>query len=202
MKQIRLVVADDEQLIRGALVALLELEDDISVVGSADNGSDAVALAQQLQPDVCLLDLEMPPTDGIYAAEEILRKVNTAVVIVTRHARPGVLRRALASRVSGFVPKSTPAEKLAVVIRDVAAGRRYVDPEIAATALNAESCPLTARELDVLRLSRAGETVQSMAKTLHLAPGTVRNYISSAMARLAVQTRFEAARIAWEQGWI
>ena len=202
MKQIRLVVADDEQLIRGALVALLELEDDISVVGSADNGSDAVALALQLQPDVCLLDLEMPPTDGIYAAEEILRKVNTAVVIVTRHARPGVLRRALASRVSGFVPKSTPAEKLAVVIRDVAAGRRYVDPEIAATALNAESCPLTARELDVLRLSRAGETVQSMAKTLHLAPGTVRNYISSAMARLAVQTRFEAARIAWEQGWI
>jgi len=202
MKQIRLVVADDEQLIRGALVALLELEDDISVVGSADNGSDAVALAQQLQPDVCLLDLEMPPTDGIYAAEEILRKVNTAVVIVTRHARPGVLRRALASRVSGFVPKSTPAEKLAVVIRDVAAGRRYVDPEIAATALNAESCPLTARELDVLRLSRAGETVQSMAKTLHLAAGTVRNYISSAMARLAVQTRFEAARIAWEQGWI
>lgn len=202
MKQIRLVVADDEQLIRGALVALLELEDDISVVGSADNGSDAVALALQLQPDVCLLDLEMPPTDGIYAAEEILRKVNTAVVIVTRHARPGVLRRALASRVSGFVPKSTPAEKLAVVIRDVAAGRRYVDPEIAATALNAESCPLTARELDVLRLSRAGETVQGMAKTLHLAPGTVRNYISSAMARLAVQTRFEAARIAWEQGWI
>ncbi|AJT42590.1 response regulator transcription factor [Psychromicrobium lacuslunae] len=202
MKQIRLIIADDEQLIRGALVALLELEEDILVVGSADNGSDAVALAKELQPDVCLLDLEMPPSDGIYAAEEILAKVNTAVVIVTRHARPGVLRRALASRVAGFVPKSTPAEKLAMVIRDVAAGRRYVDPEIAAVALNAESCPLTSRELDVLRLSRAGETVQSMAKTLHLAPGTVRNYISSAMARLAVQTRFEAAKIAWEQGWI
>ncbi|WP_394940724.1 DNA-binding response regulator [Psychromicrobium sp. YIM B11713] len=202
MKQIRLVLADDEQLIRGALVALLELEEDIVVVGSTDNGTEAVALARSLAPDVCVLDLEMPPTDGIYAAEEILRSVNTSVVIVTRHARPGVLRRALASRVAGFVPKSTPAEKLAMVIRDVAAGKRYVDPEIAATALNAERCPLTARELDVLRLSRAGESVQSMARILHLAPGTVRNYISSAMARLAVQTRFEAAKIAWEQGWI
>lgn len=174
----------------------------MDVVGSADNGSDALALARELAPDVCVLDLEMPPTDGIYAAEQILRSVDTKVVIVTRHARPGVLRRALASKISGFVPKSTPAEKLASVIRDVAAGKRYVDPEIAATALNAESCPLTARELDVLRLSRAGDTVQSMAKTLHLAPGTVRNYISSAMARLGVQTRFEAAAVAWDHGWI
>lgn len=199
---IRIVLADDEQLIRGALVALLELEDDLEVVGSADNGTDAVALAQELAPEVCVLDLEMPPTDGIYAAEQILRSVNTRVVMVTRHARPGVLRRALASKISGFVPKSTPAEKLASVIRDVAAGKRYVDPEIAATALNAESCPLTARELEVLRLSRSGESIQSMAKTLHLAPGTVRNYVSSAMARLGVQTRYEAATIAWEQGWI
>ncbi|GAA1049426.1 response regulator transcription factor [Arthrobacter russicus] len=199
---IRIVLADDEQLIRGALVALLGLETDLDVVGSADNGSDALALARELAPDVCVLDLEMPPTDGIYAAEQILRSVDTKVVIVTRHARPGVLRRALASKISGFVPKSTPAEKLASVIRDVAAGKRYVDPEIAATALNAESCPLTARELDVLRLSRAGDTVQSMAKTLHLAPGTVRNYISSAMARLGVQTRFEAAAVAWDHGWI
>lgn len=199
---IRIVLADDEQLIRGALVALLGLETDLTVVGSADNGVDALALARELLPDVCVLDLEMPPTDGIYAAEQILRSVDTKVMMVTRHARPGVLRRALASKISGFVPKSTPAEKLASVIRDVAAGKRYVDPEIAATALNAESCPLTARELDVLRLSRAGDTVQSMAKTLHLAPGTVRNYISSAMARLGVPTRFEAATIAWEQGWI
>jgi len=199
---IRIVLADDEQLIRGALVALLGLETDLDVVGSADNGTDALALARELAPDVCVLDLEMPPTDGIYAAEQILRSVDTKVVIVTRHARPGVLRRALASKISGFVPKSTPAEKLASVIRDVAAGKRYVDPEIAATALNAESCPLTARELDVLRLSRAGDTVQSMAKTLHLAPGTVRNYISSAMARLGVQTRFEAAAVAWDHGWI
>ncbi|MDN5667314.1 MAG: response regulator transcription factor [Renibacterium salmoninarum] len=199
---IRIVLADDEQLIRGALVALLGLETDLDVVGSADNGTDALALARELAPDVCVLDLEMPPTDGIYAAEQILRSVDTKVVIVTRHARPGVLRRALASKISGFVPKSTPAEKLVSVIRDVAAGKRYVDPEIAATALNAESCPLTARELDVLRLSRAGDTVQSMAKTLHLAPGTVRNYISSAMARLGVQTRFEAAAVAWDHGWI
>lgn len=199
---IRLILADDEELIRGALVALLGLEDDLEVVAHAGTGDEAVTLAQQHRPDVCVLDLEMPPTDGIYAAEQILRTVDTKAVIVTRHARPGVLRRALASKVSGFVPKSTPAEQLAQVIRDVAAGRRYVDPDIAASALAAESCPLTVRELDVLRLSRKGEPIQAIAKGLHLAPGTVRNYISAAMAKLDVDTRHEAAALAWEQGWI
>ncbi|MUK01445.1 response regulator [Vibrio cholerae] len=199
---IRLVLADDEHLIRGALVALLGLEPDLEIVASADNGTDAVRLAREHAPDVCVLDLEMPPTDGIYAAEEILRSVATRVVIVTRHARPGVLRRALASRVSGFVPKSTPADKLADVIRDVAAGRRYVDPDIAASALTGESCPLTARELDVLRHGRQGASLQTIARELHLAPGTVRNYVSSAMAKLNAPSRHEAAAIAWEQGWI
>lgn len=199
---IRLVLADDEHLIRGALEALLGLEPDLDVVASADNGTDAVRLAREYTPDVCVLDLEMPPTDGIYAAEEILRSVATRVVIVTRHARPGVLRRALASRVAGFVPKSTPADQLANVIRDVAAGRRYVDPDIAASALTGESCPLTPRELDVLRHGRQGASVQTIARELHLAPGTVRNYVSSAMTKLDVPSRHEAATIAWEQGWI
>lgn len=199
---IRLVLADDEHLIRGALEALLGLEPDLDVVASADNGTDAVRLAREYTPDVCVLDLEMPPTDGIYAAEEILRSVATRVVIVTRHARPGVLRRALASRVAGFVPKSTPADQLANVIRDVAAGRRYVDPDIAASALTGESCPLTPRELDVLRHGRQGASVQTIARELHLAPGTVRNYVSSAMTKLDVPSRHEAAAIAWEQGWI
>ncbi|WP_247827923.1 response regulator transcription factor [Arthrobacter antioxidans] len=199
---IRVVLADDEQLIRGALVALLGLEPDLEVVASTDNGTDAVRLAKEHAPDVCVLDLEMPPTDGIYAAEEILRSVATRVVIVTRHARPGVLRRALASRVSGFVPKSTPADQLANVIRDVAAGRRYVDPDIAASALSGESCPLTGRELDVLRHGRQGASLQTIARELHLAPGTVRNYVSSAMTKLDATSRHEAAALAWEQGWI
>lgn len=199
---IRLLVADDEHLIRGALIALLNLEPDIEVVASAANGAEAIELALETSPDVCLLDLEMPEADGLEAASRILASVSTRVVIVTRHARPGVLRRALASRVSGFVPKSTPAEELANVIRDVAAGRRYIDPEIAATALTAERCPLTDRELDALRYSRSTMSVQQIAERLHLAPGTVRNYLSSAMTKLNASSRHEAAEIAWQQGWI
>ncbi|MFV0450659.1 MAG: DNA-binding response regulator [Propioniciclava sp.] len=199
---IRLLVADDEHLIRGALVALLDLEPDIEVVATADNGVTAVAQALAARPDVCLLDLEMPEADGVEAAAQILSTVDTRAIIVTRHARPGVLRRALASKVSGFVPKSTPAEELADVIRTVAAGRRYIDPEIAATALSVERCPLTDRELDVLRHSRSTMTVQQIAERLHLAPGTVRNYLSMAITKLDATSRHEAAERAWEQGWI
>ena len=201
-RRIRLLIADDEHLIRGALVALLGLEPDIEVVATAENGVVAVEQAIATRPDVCLLDLEMPEADGLEAATRILAAVPTRVVIVTRHARPGVLRRALASKVSGFVPKSTPAEDLAHVIRDVAAGRRYVDPEIAATALSAERCPLTDRELDALRYSRSTMSVQQIADRLHLASGTVRNYLSSAMTKLGAASRHEAAERAWEQGWI
>jgi two-component system response regulator DesR len=201
-KRIRLLIADDEHLIRGALEALLGLEPDIEVVASSDNGLTAVKLAKETQPDVCLLDLEMPGADGLEAAASILTAVATRVIIVTRHARPGVLRRALATRVSGFVPKSTPASELADVIRDVAAGKRYIDQEIAATALTAERCPLTDRELDALRLSRSTLSVQQIAERLHLAPGTVRNYLSTAMSKLGAQSRHDAAEKAWEQGWI
>lgn len=199
---IRLLLADDEVLIRDALETLLGLEDDFEVVAGVGDGVQAVAAARALRPDVCLLDLEMPRLDGVEAAEQILRQVPTRIVIVTRHARPGVLRRALHARVSGFVPKSTPAEELARVIRDVASGRRYVDPDIAATALGGERSPLTERELDVLRTGREAATVQQIADRLHLAPGTVRNYLSSAMSKLGVATRHEAAQVAWEQGWI
>lgn len=201
-RRIRLLIADDEHMIRGALEALLGLEPDIEIVASADNGITAVELALQSKPDICLLDLEMPRADGIEAARRILAAVNTRVIIVTRHARPGVLRRALEARVSGFVPKSTPAEDLAVVIRDVAAGKRYIDHEIAAAALTAERCPLTERELDVLRVSRTVVGVQQIADHLHLASGTVRNYLSSSMAKLHAGSRHEAAEIAWQQGWI
>ena len=200
--RIRLLIADDEHLIRGALEALLGLEGDIDVVASADNGVTAAELALTTSPDICLLDLEMPQADGLEAAAKILATVNTRVIIVTRHARPGVLRRALASKVSGFVPKSTPAQELAHVIRDVAAGKRYIDPEIAAAALTAERCPLTDRELDALRVSRSTTSVAQIAKQLHLASGTVRNYLSSAMIKLNAVSRHDAAEKAWQQGWI
>ncbi|MCT1816306.1 DNA-binding response regulator [Micrococcus sp. HSID17228] len=201
-ERIRVLVADDEVLIRGAVEALLALEDDLEVLPGISDGIAAVAAAQEHRPDVCLLDLEMPGLDGVEAAQQILRSVPTKVVIFTRHARPGVLRRALAEQVSGFVPKSTPAEELAVVLRQVVAGRRYVDPEIAASALTAERSPLTDRELDVLRAGRDAARVEDIAAALHLAPGTVRNHVSNAIGKLGVRTRQEAERAAWEAGWI
>ncbi|MGW9715846.1 response regulator [Micrococcus aloeverae] len=201
-ERIRVLVADDEVLIRGAVEALLALEEDLEVLPGVSDGIAAVAAAQEHRPDVCLLDLEMPGLDGVEAARQILRLVPTKVVIFTRHARPGVLRRALAEQVSGFVPKSTPAEELAVVLQQVVAGRRYVDPEIAASALTAERSPLTERELDVLRAGRDAARVEDIAAALHLAPGTVRNHVSNAIGKLGVRTRQEAERAAWEAGWI
>jgi two-component system, NarL family, response regulator DesR len=200
---IRLLVADDETLVREALAVLLGLEPDITVIAQADNGADAVTLAETRLPDIAVLDLEMPPQDGLWAAERI-REANPGVkvILVTRHARPGVLRRALAAGVSGFVPKTTPAERLAQIIRDIAQGRRYIDPEIAATALTEDRSPLTERELDLLRATRGGGTVEEIAAKLHLAPGTVRNYLSTAMRKLDKRTRHAAAQYAWEQGWI
>jgi two-component system, NarL family, response regulator DesR len=199
---IRLLLADDEDLLRGALAALLELEEDLSVVAEAATSTDAVRLAREHRPDIAVLDLEMPPADGLRAAEEIRAALPTRIVLVTRHARPGVLRRALSAGVSGFVPKTTPAARLAEILRDIAAGRRYVDPDIAASALTEDDCPLTDRELQVLRAARTGASVNEIADQVHLAPGTVRNYLSAAMTKLGVSSRHAAAHRAWEQGWI
>lgn len=199
---ITLLLADDEDLIRGALAALLELEPDLRVVAQAATSAAAVELALAHRPQVAVLDLEMPPGDGLQAATGIRSALGIPVILVTRHSRPAVLRRALAAGVSGFVPKTTPAGRLAEIIRDVHAGRRYVDSDIAASALTEDACPLTARELDVLRAARAGAAVTEIASAVHLAPGTVRNYLSSAMTKLGVSTRHAAAHTAWEQGWI
>lgn len=199
---IRLLLADDEDLIRGALAALLDLEDDLTVVAEAATTTEAVERAIEHRPDIVVLDLEMPPADGLAAAERILEQLPSRVVLVTRHARPGVLRRALAAGVVGFVPKTTAAARLAEILRDIADGRRYVDPDIAASALMEDDCPLTERELDVLRVARTGISVDEIAQQVHLAPGTVRNYLSNAMTKLHVSSRHAAAHHAWEQGWI
>ncbi|MET9567359.1 MULTISPECIES: response regulator transcription factor [Streptomyces] len=199
---IRLLIADDEDLLRSALVALLGLEQDLTVVAEAATSTDAVRLAREHRPDIAVLDLEMPPTDGLRAAEEIRAALPTQIVLVTRHARPAVLRRALAAGVRGFVPKTTSAAVLAGIIRDIAAGRRYVDPDIAASALTEDDCPLTDRELEVLRAARTGASVVEIAAAVHLAPGTVRNYLSAAMSKLGTPTRHAAAHHAWQQGWI
>lgn len=199
---IRLLLADDEDLIRGALAALLDLEDDLQVVAQAATTTDAVAMAREHRPDIAVLDLEMPPADGLQAAETIVADLPTRVVLVTRHARPGVLRRALAAGVVGFVPKTTPASQLADILHRIADGRRYVDPDIAASALTESDCPLTDRELDVLRAARTGESVRTIAAEVHLAPGTVRNYLSSAMSKLDAPSRHAATYRAWQEGWI
>jgi len=199
---IRLLLADDEDMLRGALAMLLALEDDLVIVAEASTTTDALRLAREHRPDVAILDLEMPPADGLHAAEQMRTELPTKVVLVTRHARPGVLRRALSAGVSGFVPKTTPAARLADIVRDVAAGRRYVDPDIAASALTEDDCPLTDRELEVLRASHTGASIAEIAAQVHLAPGTVRNYLSAAMSKLDATSRHAAAHRAWQEGWI
>ncbi|GAA1931572.1 response regulator transcription factor [Microbacterium aoyamense] len=199
---IRVLLADDEAMIRSALAALLRLEPDIDVIAECADGTEALARAIELRPDVCLLDLEMPGLDGVEVAAAVRKKVSSRCIVVTRHARPGVLRRALASGVAGFLPKSRGADEVAEVIRRVAAGGRYVDPEVAADALSDERCPLTDRELDVLRAGRRGETTGQIARALSLAPGTVRNHVSAILGKLQVGTRQQAVLLAEERGWI
>ncbi|MFF1790059.1 response regulator [Kitasatospora sp. NPDC058243] len=199
---IRILLADDEDLTRGALAALLDLEPDLTVTAQAPDGLTAVQTAARHPIDIALLDLEMPHLDGISAAQEIRRHRPIPTVLVTRHARPGVLRRALAAGIQGFVPKTTPATQLADILRDIHTGGRYIDHQLATHALTETPCPLTPRELDVLRAVHHGHAVSALAEQHHLAPGTVRNYLSGAITKLAVRTRHEAARRAWEEGWI
>jgi two-component system response regulator DesR len=199
---IRVLIADDEGMIRSALAALLRLEPDIDVVAECSDGEQAVVEALRLEPDVCLLDLEMPGLDGVEVAERVTRAVATRCIVITRHARPGVLRRALAAGVSGFLPKSRGADEVAAVIRRIAAGERYIDSEVAADALRDERSPLTDRELDILRAGRRGETTGQIARSLSLAPGTVRNHVSAILTKLAVSTRQQAVIAAEEAGWI
>lgn len=202
-RPLRLLLADDQALVRGALAALLDLEPDLTVVAEVGRGDEVVAAAQATQPDVALLDVEMPGLDGI-AASAALRAAlpSCRVLVVTTFGRPGYLRRALAAGASGFVVKDTPARQLADAVRRVAQGLRVVDPTLAAETLASGDSPLTPREADVLRAARNGGTAADIAAALHLSEGTVRNHLSAAMGKTGARTRAEAVRLADENGWL
>jgi two-component system, NarL family, response regulator DesR len=200
---IRLLLADDQELVRSALAALLALEDDFEVVATVGRGDEVVAAAKAHRPDVALLDIEMPGIDGLAAAGVLAQEVpECRSLILTTFGRPGYLRRAMESGASGFVVKDVPAEQLADAIRRVVAGERVVDPALAAETLASGTSPLTARERDVLVAARPGATVAQIAEKLFLSEGTVRNYLSVAMAKIGAHNRAEAVRTADERGWL
>lgn len=198
---IRVLLADDQDLVRGALAALLSLEDDIEVVGEAGDGEQALTEIARLRPDVALLDIEMPGVDGLSAAA-MVRSSATRVLMLTTFGRPGYLKRAMEAGAYGFVVKDAPAEQLAAAVRTVAAGERVVDSALAAATLSSGDNPLTGREQDVLRAARGGATVADIAGRLFLSEGTVRNYLSAAIAKTGVRNRVEAMRVADERGWL
>ncbi len=200
---IRVLIAEDQGMVRGALKALLALEGDIEIVAETDRADRVVPLAIQSKPDVALLDIEMPGGDGITAAGQLRKELPSCkTLILTTFGRPGFLRRAMESGASGFMLKDAPAHELALAIRRTVAGERVVDPGLAASALSAGISPLTEREREVLVASRAGSGIAEIAKALFLSEGTVRNYLSSAIQKLEVSNRSEAARVAEEQGWL
>jgi two-component system response regulator DesR len=199
---IRVVIAEDQALVRGALVALLALEPDITVVAQAPDGDAALAAIEQHAPDVVVTDIEMPGKTGLDLAAEIkARGLATRVIIVTTFARAGYLRRALEAGVSGYLLKDRPAAELADAVRAVQAGRRVIDPDLAVDAWTG-SDPLTERERAVLRLAADGRSSAAIAQQLHLSDGTVRNYLSEAISKTGGSNRIEAARIARERGWL
>ncbi|GAA2169562.1 response regulator transcription factor [Actinomadura napierensis] len=200
---IRILLADDEHLIRGAVAALLGLEADLDVVVEVGRGDEVAPAVAEHDPDVAVLDIEMPGGDGLTVAEELdAAGARCAVCIVTTFGRPGYLRRAMAAGVRGFVAKDAPTHELAAAIRKVHEGGRYLDAELAATAMAAGDNPLTEREREILRLTGAGTGTARIAALLHLSEGTVRNYLSTAMSKLGESSRFAAVRAAEEMGWI
>ena len=202
-RRIRIVVAEDQAMVLGALAALLELEEDLEVVGRAPDGDQALQLVAELQPDILLTDIEMPGLTGLDLATRLTGSPGPkpAVVILTTFARPGYLRRALDAGVKGYLLKDAPSDDLAQAIRTAAAGGRAIAPELATEAWGAHD-PLTDRERQVLRLAAEGLSTERMAQELHLSEGTVRNYLSEAIGKTGAKNRTEAARIARRQGWL
>ena len=200
---IRLLIADDQALVRGALSALLGLEPDIEVVAEVGRGDEVVDAAVQSAADVALLDIEMPGMDGIAAASALRGALPSCrALIVTTIGRPGYLTRAMRAGASGFVVKDTPAAKLADAVRRVSQGLKVVDPALAADSLAQGESPLTARETDVLAVARTGGSIADIARMLHLSEGTVRNHLSSAIGKTGARNRADAVRVADENGWL
>ena len=200
---IRVLLAEDQAMVRGALASLLGLEGDIEVVAQVARGDEVLPAARDAAPDVALLDIEMPGGDGLSAAALLADALpDVRVVILTTFGRPGYLRRAMESGARGFVLKDAPATELASAIRRVMAGERVLDPALAAAALAEGESPLTPRETEVLGAARAGAPVADLAGRLHLSGGTVRNYLSSAMQKLGAHSRAEAIRVAEDKGWL
>jgi len=200
---IRVLLAEDQDMVRGAIAALLSLEPDIQIVAQVDRGDTVLEQALEHRPDVALVDIEMPGRDGIDAAAELHRDFpECRVLILTTFGRPGLMRRAMAAGASGFMLKDARAEELAVAIRRTAAGERVVDPQLAAQALSEGESPLSPREAEVLAASSDGSSVIEVAARLHLSEGTVRNYLSAVIQKLNARNRADAARIARVKGWL
>jgi two-component system, NarL family, response regulator DesR len=197
------LIAEDQGMVRGALRALLAMEGDIEIVAETDRADRVVPLAVETNPEVALLDIEMPGGDGITAAGQLRQALPACkVLILTTFGRPGFLRRAMESGASGFMLKDAPSHELAVAIRRTMKGERVVDPGLAALALSAGVSPLSDREREVLKAGQGGASIAEIARSLFLSEGTVRNYLSSAIQKLDVSNRTEAARMAEEQGWL
>ncbi|MDQ6709601.1 MAG: response regulator transcription factor [Candidatus Dormibacteraeota bacterium] len=200
---IRVLIAEDQAMVRGALKALLAMEGDIEIVAESDRADRVMALAMESRPDVALIDIEMPGGDGITVAGQLRKELPACkTLILTTFGRPGFLRRAMEVGAAGFLLKDAPAHELALAIRRTMAGERVVDPGLAAAALSAGDSPLSDREREVLRASRRGDGIAEIARSLFLSEGTVRNYLSSAIQKLDTTNRAEAARLAEENGWL
>jgi two-component system response regulator DesR len=200
---IRVLIAEDQGMVRGALKALLAMEGDIEIVAETDRADRVLPLAMETKPDVALLDIEMPGGDGITAAGQLRTELPSCkTLILTTFGRPGFLRRAMESGASGFMLKDAPAHELALAIRRTRAGERVIDPGLAAAALSAGVSPLSEREREVLVAGRNGAGIAEIARALFLSEGTVRNYLSSAIQKLEVSNRTEAARVAEDLGWL
>jgi two-component system, NarL family, response regulator DesR len=201
--KIRVLLAEDQTMVRGALAALLELEPDIQVIAQAANGREAERLTRETKPDVVVTDIEMPEWTGLeFAAALKERGSKASVIILTTFARPGYLRRALDAGARGYLLKDRPASELAQAIRRVHTGLRVIDPELAAEAWNADADPLNDRERQILQRAGDGKTSAEIAADLRLSEGTVRNYLSEAIAKLGAANRVDAARIARQRGWL
>jgi two-component system response regulator DesR len=200
---VRVLLAEDQAMVRGAIAALLALEEDIEIVAEASRGDEVVAHALESGPDVALLDVEMPGGDGLDAAAALREKVPSCrVIILTTFGRAGYLKRAMENGAAGFLLKDAPSSELAKAIHRVMRGERVVDPDLAAVALSAGDNPLTEREREVLAASEGGATIEDVAARLYLSEGTVRNYLSAAIKKLGTRNRVEAARLAEKRGWL